>query len=109
LTDEQQTQMKSVLEKERPNLKPLMEQKRQIDTQLRQYVEGTYDAAKVQALAAQKAPIHAQLDVVHTRTMSEMYQLLTTDQRSQLKQMEANREARMQQHLGQEPPPPPAQ
>ncbi len=52
LTDEQQTQMKSVLEKERPNLKPLMEQERQIDTQLRQYVEGTYDAAKVQALAS---------------------------------------------------------
>ncbi len=109
LTDEQQTQMKGVMEKERPNLKPLMEQERQIDTQLRQYVEGTYDAAKVQALATQKAPIQAQLDVVHTRMMSEMYQLLTTDQRSQLKQMEANRETRMQQHMGQEPPPPPEQ
>ena len=109
LTDEQQTQMKAVLQKERPNLKPLMEQERQIDTQLRQYVEGTYDAAKVQALAAQKAPIHVQLEVAHTRIMNELYQLLTPDQRSQLKQMEANREARMQQHMGQEPPPPPEQ
>ena len=86
-----------------------MEQERQIDTQLRQYVEGTYDAAKVQGLAAQKAPIHIQLEVAHTRIMNELYQLLTTDQRSQLKQMEANREARMQQHMGQEPPPPPEQ
>jgi protein CpxP len=103
LTEDQQTQMKAVLQKERPNIHPLMQQEHQIDLQLRQYVEGTFDPAKVQALAAQKAPIQTQLEVAHTRIMNEMYQLLTTDQRSQLKQMEANHEARMQQHMRQAP------
>jgi len=105
LTEDQQTQMKAILQKEHPNVQPLMQQEHQIDAQLRQYVEGTYDAAKVQALAAQKAPIHVQMEVAHTRIMNELYQLLTTDQKAQLKQMEANREERMQQHMGQAPAP----
>jgi Spy/CpxP family protein refolding chaperone len=109
LTDEQKTQMKAILQKEHPAMKPLLEQQHQIDLQLRQYVEGTYDAAKVQSLAAQKAQIQAQLTVAETRVHSELYQLLTPDQQSQLKEMEANREARMQQHLQDAPPTPPEQ
>lgn len=103
LTEDQQTQMKAILEKERPNVHPLMQQQHQIDLQLRQYVEGTFDAAKVQALAAQKATIQTQVDVAHTRILNEMYQLLTADQKSQLKTMEANHEARMQQRMQQAP------
>jgi len=109
LTEDQQTQMKAVLKKERSNIHPLMQQEHQIDLQLRQYVEGTFDAAKVQALAAQKAPIQVQLEVAHTRIMNEMYQLLTTDQKSQLKTIEANHEARMQQHMQQASEPAPEQ
>lgn len=101
LTDEQKTQMKSIMQKEHPTMKPLFEQQRQIDTQLRQYVEGNFDAAKVQALATQKAQIQAQLTVAQTRIHSEMYQVLTADQQAQLKQMEANHEARMQQRMQQ--------
>jgi Spy/CpxP family protein refolding chaperone len=104
LTDEQKTQMKSVMQKEHPAMKPLMEQQRQIDLQLRQYVEGTFNAEKVQALAAQKAQIQTQLTVAETRIHNEFYQLLTSDQQAQVKQMEANHEARMQQHMNQAPP-----
>ena len=99
LTDEQKAQMKSIMQKEHPTMKPLFEQQRQIDVQLRQYVEGNFDAAKVQALATQKAQIQAQLTVEQTRIHSEMYQVLTADQQAQLKQMEANHEARMQQRM----------
>jgi Spy/CpxP family protein refolding chaperone len=101
LTDDQKTQMKAVFEKEHPTIKPLMQQQRQIDLQLRQYVEGTFDQAKVQALAAQKAQIQAQLTVQETRIHNELYQLLTPDQQSQLKQMEAQHEARRQQRMQQ--------
>lgn len=107
LTDDQQTQMKAVIEKERPSLKPLMQQEHQIDAQLRQYVEGTYDAAKVQALAAQKAPIDTQLTVARTRIMNEMYQLLTPDQQAQVKQLEAEHQAHMRQHMQPDAPAPP--
>ncbi len=104
LTDDQKAQMKSIMEKEHPAIKPLMQQQRQIDLQLRQYVEGAFDQTKVQALAAQKSQIQAQLTVQETRIHNELYQVLTTDQQSQLKQLEAKHEARMQQHMGDAPP-----
>jgi protein CpxP len=99
ITDAQKTQMKAVLKQERPTLKPLMQQVHQMDQQLKQYVEGTYDAAKVQALVAQQSQTLVQLKVEETRVHSELYQLLTPDQQAKLKQFEANRAARMQQHM----------
>ena len=113
LTDEQKAQAKSIWEKERPTVRPLMQQERQLDLQLRQYVEGNFDQAKVQALAAQKAQVQTQLTVEQTRIHNEIYQILTADQKTQLKQLEAQHEARMkqrmQQHTNDEPPAPPEQ
>ncbi len=94
------------MEKEHPTMKPLMQQQHQIDLQLRQYVEGTFDPVKVQALAAQKAQVEVQLTVAETRVHNQLYQLLTPDQQSKLKEMEANHEARMQKHMQEAPAPP---
>jgi protein CpxP len=104
LSDAQQTQMKTVMQKERPTMKPLFQQSRQIDQQLRQYVEGTYDEAKVQALAAQKAQIEAQLTVAQARLHNELFQLLTPDQQGKMKDMEARHQARMAKHMQPAPP-----
>lgn len=108
LTDEQKTQMKAVMQKAHPTMKPLMQQQHQVDLQLRQYVEGGFDQAKVQALANQKAQIQAQITVAETQVHSQLYQLLTSEQQSQLKEMEANREARMQQRMNRTNEAPPA-
>lgn len=109
LSEDQKTQMKAIWQKESPTMKPLFQQQHQIDQQLRQYVEGSFDQSKVQALANQKAMIQAQLTVAETRIHNQMYQLLTPDQQSQLKQIEARHEARFQQHLSQQPPAEPEQ
>jgi len=109
LTDEQKTQMKAVMQKEHPAMKPLMQQQHQIERELRQYVEGTYDEPKVRALATQKAQVDVELTVAQTRVHNELYQLLTTDQQAQLKEMEAKHEARMQEHMKQAPPAPPSE
>jgi len=109
LTDEQKAQMKAVMQKEHPAMKPLMQQQHQIDLQLRQYVEGTFDPVKVQALAAQKAQLQVQVTVAETRIHNELYQLLTTDQRTQLKEIEERHEARMQKHMQEAPPAPPSE
>lgn len=109
LTDDQKTQMKGIMEKERPTMKPLHEQERQIDQQLRQYVEGSFDQEKVAALAAQKAQIQSQITVAETRIHNQLYQLLTPDQKDQLKQMEAKHAARMQEHMNKKAPAPPEQ
>jgi Spy/CpxP family protein refolding chaperone len=90
-------------------MKPLHQQEHQIDMQLREFVEGNFDQAKVAALAAQKAQIQAAITIQQTRIHNELYQLLTADQKTQLKHMEANHEARMQKHMNQEAPSPPEQ
>ncbi|MGD1078909.1 MAG: Spy/CpxP family protein refolding chaperone [Candidatus Sulfotelmatobacter sp.] len=106
LTDDQQAQMKTIMEKSHTTLKPLLQQSHQIEQQLRQYVMGTFDEAKVRTLATQKAQIEAELTVAQTRVHNQLFQLLTPDQQAKAKQMEANHEARMQQHMNQAPPPP---
>jgi Spy/CpxP family protein refolding chaperone len=107
LTDDQKAQMKAVMQKQHPVMKPLFEQQHQIDVQLRQYVEGTFDQTKVQALATQKAQVEAQITVQQTRIHNQLYQMLTADQQTKVKELEAQHEARMQQHMQQEPPAPP--
>ena len=99
LTDDQKTQMKAIMQKEHPAMKPLHQQMRTIDQQLRQYVEGDFDQAKVQTLALQKAQLQAQMTVQETRIHNELYQVLTADQKTQLKQMEADRQAHMQERM----------
>jgi Spy/CpxP family protein refolding chaperone len=107
LTDDQKTQMKAVLQKERPVMKPLFQQSHQIDLQLRQYAQGTYDEAKVRALAAQKAQIEVEMTVQKTRIHNELFQLLTADQQAKMKEIQARHEARIEQHMPAAPSAPP--
>ena len=99
LSDAQREQIKAVMQKEHPAMKPLMLQLHGLHHQLKQYSEGTYDEAKVQALVAQQSQTLVQLKVQETRIHSEIYQLLTPDQQTKLKEIEANHEAHMQKHM----------
>jgi Spy/CpxP family protein refolding chaperone len=103
LSDSQRAQMKAVLQKEHAAMKPQMQQLHQMQQQLKQYEEGTYDEAKVQTLVAQQAQTLVQLKVQETRIHNELFQLLTTDQQAKMKEFEANREARMQQRMQSAP------
>jgi len=109
LTDDQRTQVKAIMQKEHTAMKPLFQQSHQIELQLRQYSEGTYDEAKVRTLAAQKSQAEVELTVARTRLQSELFQLLTPDQQAKQKEMEAAREARMQQHMQKAAPAPPSE
>jgi Spy/CpxP family protein refolding chaperone len=106
LSDAQRAQMKAVMQKEHPKLKPLMEQLRQAHEQLKPYEEGTYDEAKVRALAVQQTQTVVELTVQETRIHNELFSLLTPDQQAKMKEFEANREARMQEHMREAPPAP---
>jgi periplasmic protein CpxP/Spy len=99
LSDAQRAEMKAVLQKEHAAMKPQMQQLHQMQLQLKQYEEGTYDEAKVQALVAQQAQTLVQVKVQETRVHNELFQLLTPDQQAKMKEFEANREARMQQRM----------
>ena len=61
----------------------------------------------MQALVAQQSQALVQLKVQETRIHSELFQVLTPGQQSKMKEFEANREARMQQHMQEAPAAPP--
>jgi Spy/CpxP family protein refolding chaperone len=99
LTEAQQSQIKAILQKEHPVIRPLLHQLHQNELQLRQYAEGSYDEAKVRTLAAQQSQTQIELAVQTTRIHNELFQILTADQQAKMKEMEANHEARMQQRM----------
>jgi len=106
LSEAQKAQMKTIMQKERPAMKPLFDQLRTNEQQLHQYEEGAYDEAKVRTLATQQAQIQSELTVQRTRVHSELFQVLTAEQQAKMKEMEASRAARIQAR-GHQPPPPP--
>ncbi|HEY6337862.1 MAG TPA: Spy/CpxP family protein refolding chaperone [Candidatus Sulfotelmatobacter sp.] len=99
LSEAQQAQMKDILAKERPGLKPLYQQLQQTRQQLKQYEQGAYDEAKVRTLAAQQSQAMVELAVQKTRIHSELFQVLNPDQQAKMKEVQARREARMQRHM----------
>ena len=104
LSSAQQDQIKAIWEKEKPAVKPLMQQMHQNHAAMEALQSsGTFDEAKTRALATQNAQTMIELEVQHARIKSEMMQVLTADQKTKLAQLEAKHEARMKDH---EPPPP---
>lgn len=100
LSAAQQDQMKGVWEKEKPALKPLMEQMRQNHIAMNNLAAtGSFDEAKTRALATQNAQTMIELEVQHARIKAEMVQLLTADQKTKLQQLEAEHEQHMKDHM----------
>jgi len=102
LTDAQKTQMKSIMQKERETMKPLMQQMGQTRQQLHQFEEGNYDEAKVRTLAAQQSQAQVELTVERTKLHNELFQVLTPEQQAKMKEVEARRAERMQQRRAQQ-------
>jgi Spy/CpxP family protein refolding chaperone len=102
LNDAQQAQIKQIIAKEKPALEPLFRQEMQSRRQMMELVQsGSFDEAKAQALAAQGAQIHAQLEVQHARVASEAYQVLTADQKTKLAQFMGSGEKGCEGHVQQ--------
>jgi protein CpxP len=99
LTSTQQDQIKAVWQKEKPSLKPLMQQMRQNHAAMNELAEsGTFDEAKATALATQNAQTMIQLQVAHARVKNEMIQVLTPDQKAKLQTIESKHQARSQKN-----------
>ena len=113
LTDDQKAQVKQIMQAEKPNMKPLMQQEFQLHMQMAQLItSGSFDQAKVTALATQAAQTHIQVEVEHAKIASQIYQILDSTQKATVADMLAKHQQRMQQHLQnqeQEPSSPPAQ
>ena len=102
LSDAQQAQMKDILAKEKPGLKPLFQELAQAHHQMRTLEEsGNFDEAQVRALAAQQSQTITELIVQKARIESEMLQVLDPDQKAKFKAFMDQREQRFTQRLQQ--------
>jgi Spy/CpxP family protein refolding chaperone len=104
LTDAQRTQMKAILAKDKPAIRPLMQQLAQGRQQMHQLESAsTFDETKVRTLATQQSQTMTDLMVQRARINSELMQVLTADQKTKLAAFEAKRQARFQHHFGKAP------
>ena len=113
LTDDQKTQIHQIMKTEHANMKPLMQQEFQAHQQMIQLVtSGNFDQAKAAAIAAQESQTHVQLEVEHAKIASQIYALLSSDQKAKVADMIAKHQQRMQEHFqknGEEAPAAPEQ
>jgi Spy/CpxP family protein refolding chaperone len=100
LTDAQQAQVKQIFDNEKPNITPLMQQLKQSHQQMRQLEEsGTFDEAKVRSLASQQAQTLTDLIVEKARIKSQIFNVLTPDQKAKAVRFMDRHEQRMQRHF----------
>ena len=108
LTSDQQSQVKAIFQKEKPAMKPLMEQMHQNHEAMKTLeASGPFDETKTRALATQNSQTMIEMEVAHARIRSEIVQTLTPDQKTKLAQLEASHESDMGKHGGKHGPPPP--
>jgi periplasmic protein CpxP/Spy len=105
LTEDQHAQIKQIMQAEKGNIHPLMQQEFQAHLQMMQLItSGNFDQAKATALASQEAQTHIQMQVEHAKIASQIYQLLSSDQKAKVTDMMAKHQQMMQERFQKAPP-----
>lgn len=98
LTDAQKTQIKEIQKASHDANKSLHDQMRQNQQQLRQLSEsGTFDEAAVTTLANQQGQLHAQMIVARQKTMTQMFNILTPEQKTKFAELKAQFKQKMEE------------
>jgi Spy/CpxP family protein refolding chaperone len=101
LNDAQQAQAKEILAKEKPTLDSLFQQMKQGHEALKQLeASGTFDEAKVRSVASQQSQTMTDLIVEKARIHSQLFQILTPDQRTKMTQLMDKHERGGMRHHG---------
>lgn len=106
LTDAQKTQIKQIMDSTFESTKALHEQLRQLHDSAPDPLSGAaFDEAAVRATAQKRAAIEVELEVAHARAMSQVFALLTTEQKAQLAAHHKEMEQRHAERESQRQPP----
>lgn len=101
LTDAQQTQIKGILQAERTKTQPLMQELRQNRQQWNSSTAtGAFDETQARSFANKQAQIMSNLMVEKARTKSQIYAVLTPDQRQKAQQLMQERKQHHQHRQG---------
>ena len=100
LTDTQKEQMKAIRQASRETMKGLRDSLRESRKQLNEMgTNGVFDQGAVELIASQQADIHKQLIVERQKVKTQMFALLTPEQKTKLEEMKANFAERRQQRM----------
>lgn len=88
LTAEQTTHVKQFMDASREKMKPVFEAMKANRVKLKEATKtGAFDEAAVTAIANEQGSLHAQMIVERQRTMSQVYGLLTDEQKAKFAEM----------------------
>jgi len=100
LTDDQKTQIHQIVKTEHSNMKPLMQQEfKAHQAMIALVTSGNFDQTKAAVLAAQESQTHAQIEVEHAKIASQIYALLSSDQKAKVSDIITKHQQMMQQHM----------
>jgi Spy/CpxP family protein refolding chaperone len=99
LTDAQQAQIKNILQAEKAKTEPLRQQLRQNRMAQTGNTTGAFDEAQVRAFADKQARLKSDLMVERERAKSQMFAVLTPDQRQKAITLMQERRQRRPHHM----------
>ncbi|HKT51485.1 MAG TPA: Spy/CpxP family protein refolding chaperone [Candidatus Angelobacter sp.] len=99
LTTDQQTQIKSIMQAQKSKVQPLMQQMRQNRQAESANITGNFDENQARAFANKQSQIMSDLIVEQERSKSQIYAVLTPEQRQKAQQLMQQREQRMQERM----------
>lgn len=101
LTDDQKAKVKAIMEASRTNVEPLMQQMRDNHKQMAALgTDGTFDQAKVEALANGQSGVMAKLIVEKEKAKAQVFALLTDAQKAKAAEMRSKFEEHMKDGKG---------
>jgi Spy/CpxP family protein refolding chaperone len=101
LSDEQKTQIKKITDSFEESTKALRDQLRTLhESEPDPLNGGTFDEAAVRAAAQARANVQVELEVAHARLMTQVFAVLTTEQKAQL----AAKRQEFERRRGEGPP-----
>jgi Spy/CpxP family protein refolding chaperone len=105
LTAAQQTQIKGIMAEEKTKIMPIKEQLRQNELAENAKINGSFDETQARAFAGKQAQLMTDLIVEKQRTRSQVFAVLTPEQRQKAQQLmqerQKRRQDRMQKHAQQ--------
>jgi periplasmic protein CpxP/Spy len=102
LSDEQKAQVEKIRASFEESTKALREQLRTLhDSQADPFAGAAFDEAAVRAAAETRAKVEVELEVAHARMASQIFALLTNEQKAQLNERRQQFEQRRQEHESQ--------
>lgn len=104
LTDDQKAQVKQIFQNEKSTMKTFHQQEGQFHIQMMKLIasDKPFDSKTATMLASQESQLHVQMEVEHAKIGSQIYQLLSSDQKAKVADMISKHEQMMQQHLQKE-------